>query len=167
MDDIQKIIEILDLTPLSQEGGLFRSSYRSPAKADGRDMGSAIYFMLTGQGYSHLHRLCTDEVYHFYAGDPVELLELLPDGSSRVTVLGSDICAGQEVQHVVPAGAWQGSRLRPGGRYGLMGTTMSPGYEDSDYEHASDQMCIRDRAGARGRGASGVRPVRAAPRVGA
>lgn len=64
MDDIQKIIDILGLTPLSQEGGLFRSSYRSPAKADGRDMGSAIYFMLTGQGYSHLHRLCTDEVYH-------------------------------------------------------------------------------------------------------
>ena len=61
MDDIQKIIEILDLTPLSQEGGLFRSSYRSPPKADGRDMGSAIYFMLTGHGYSHLHRLCTDE----------------------------------------------------------------------------------------------------------
>ena len=82
MDDIQKIIEILDLTPLSQEGGLFRSSYRSPGKVNGRDMGSAIYFMLTGQGYSHLHRLCTDEVYHFYAGDPVELLELLPDGTS-------------------------------------------------------------------------------------
>lgn len=142
MDDIQKIIDILGLTPLSQEGGLFRSSYRSPAKADGRDMGSAIYFMLTGQGYSHLHRLCTDEVYHFYAGDPVELLELLPDGASRVTVLGSDICAGQQVQHVVPAGAWQGSRLCPGGRYGLMGTTMSPGYEDSDYEHASDPEAL-------------------------
>ena len=84
MDDIQKIIEILDLTPLSQEGGLFRSSYRSPAKADGRDMGSAIYFMLTGQGYSHLHRLCTDEVYHFYAGDPVELLELQAQGKKRM-----------------------------------------------------------------------------------
>ena len=117
MDDIQKIIDILGLTPLSQEGGLFRSSYRSPGKVDGRDMGSAIYFMLTGQGYSHLHRLCTDEVYHFYSGDPVELLELLPDGTSRVTVLGSDLCAGQEVQHVVPAGAWQGSRLRPGRRH--------------------------------------------------
>ena len=47
MDDIQKIIDILGLTPLSQEGGLFRSSYRSPGKVDGRDMGSAIYFMLT------------------------------------------------------------------------------------------------------------------------
>ena len=76
------------------------------------------------------------------AGDPVELLELLPDGTSRVTVLGSDLCAGQEVQHVVPAGAWQGSRLCPGGRYGLMGTTMSPGYEDSDYEHASDPEAL-------------------------
>ena len=81
-------------------------------------------------------------MYHFYAGDPVELLELLPDGTSRVTVLGSDLCAGQEVQHVVSAGAWQGSRLCPGGRYGLMGTTMSPGYEDSDYEHASDPEAL-------------------------
>lgn len=58
MDDIQKIIDILGLTPLSQEGGLFRSSYRSPGKVDGRDMGSAIYFMLTGQGYSHLAPGC-------------------------------------------------------------------------------------------------------------
>lgn len=145
MDQIQRIIEILGLQPLEQEGGLFRSTYRSPGKVEGKDMGSAIYFMLTGQGYSHLHRLVTDEVYHFYGGDPVELLELLPDGKSRVTVLGSDICAGQEVQHVVPAGTWQGSRLLPGGAYGLMGTTMSPGYDDADYEHAADPEALMEQ----------------------
>ena len=100
MDDIQKIIDILGLTPLSQEGGLFRSSYRSPGKVDGRDMGSAIYFMLTGQGYSHLHRLCTDEVYHFYSGDPVELLELLPDGTGicRSTLLAPERAFAREAQ---------------------------------------------------------------------
>lgn len=136
MDKVEQIIQILGLEPLEQEGGLFRSTYRSPAKVDGKDMGSAIYFMLTGKGYSHLHRLPTDEVYHFYDGDPVELLELLPDGSSRVTLLGRDICAGQEVQHVVPAGTWQGSHLAAGGRYALMGTTMSPGFDGADYEHA-------------------------------
>ena len=138
MSKVDKIIEILELEPLAREGGLFKSTYRSPGKAEGKDMGSAIFFMLTGQAYSHLHRLPTDEVYHFYSGDPVELLELLPDGSSKVTVLGSDILNGQKVQYVARAGNWQGSRLLKGGEYGLMGTTMSPGFEESNYEHADN-----------------------------
>jgi uncharacterized protein len=138
MSKIERIIKTLELEPLEREGGLFKSTYRSPGKVENKDMGSAIFFMLTGQAYSHLHRLPTDEVYHFYSGDPVELLELLPDGSSRVTVLGSDILNGQKVQYVTKAGNWQGSRLKDGGEYALMGTTMSPGFEETDYEHASD-----------------------------
>lgn len=137
MSKADEIIQKLGLEPLEREGGLFRSTYRSPGKVGEKDMGSAIYFMLTGRGYSHMHRLVTDEVYHFYSGDPVELLELLPDGSSKVTILGSDICAGQHVQYVVRAGNWQGSHLLDGGTYALMGTTMSPGFEPSDYEHAA------------------------------
>ncbi len=138
MTKVKEIIKRLDLHPLEREGGLFRSTYRSSGKADGRDMGSAIYFMLTGEAYSHLHRLPTDEVYHFYSGDPVELLELLPDGSYHRVILGGDILSGQEVQYVVKAGNWQGSRLVDGGEYALMGTTMSPGFEPSDYEHAEN-----------------------------
>lgn len=136
MSKADEIIRRLKLEPLEREGGLFRSTYRSPGKMGEKDMGSAIYFMLTGRGYSHMHRLVTDEVYHFYSGDPVELLELLPDGSAQVTILGADICAGQQVQYVVRAGNWQGSHLTDGGTYALMGTTMSPGFEPSDYEHA-------------------------------
>lgn len=138
MSKIDEIIKVLELEPLAREGGLFKSTYRSPGKVGNKDMGSAIFFMLTGQAYSHLHRLPTDEIYHFYSGDPVELLELLPDGSSRVTVLGSDILNGQKVQYVAKAGNWQGSRLKDGGKYALMGTTMSPGFEESDYEHAEN-----------------------------
>lgn len=138
MSKVEEIIKCLDLQPLEKEGGLFKSTYRSREKIGERDMCSAIYFMLTGEGYSHLHRLPADEVYHFYSGDPVELLELLPDGSSRVVILGGDILSGQKVQHVVQAGSWQGSHLLDGGEYALMGTTMSPGFEYMDYEHAEN-----------------------------
>lgn len=78
MEEVKEIIRILELQPLAREGGLFKSTYRSPGKVGDKDMGSAILFMLTGEGFSHLHRLATDEVYHFYKGDPVELLELFP-----------------------------------------------------------------------------------------
>lgn len=142
MSKLEKIIETLELEPLAREGGLFKSTYRSPGKVNGKDMGSAIFFMLSGEAYSHLHILPTDEVYHFYSGDPVELLELLPDGTSRRTILGGDILAGQKVQHVVKAGVWQGSRLIDGGEYALMGTTMSPGFDESDYGHADANALI-------------------------
>jgi predicted cupin superfamily sugar epimerase len=73
----------------------------------------------------------------------MELLELLPDGTSRKVILGGDILAGQKVQYVVKSGIWQGSRLVDGGEYALMGTTMSPGFEESDYEHADAGELIK------------------------
>ena len=98
--------------------------------------GTAIYYLLSDDpdSFSALHRLPTDEVYHFYLGDPVELLLLAPDGGSDVARLGSDLRRGERVQFVVPHGAWQGSRLRPGGRWALLGTTMAPGFDPSDFE---------------------------------
>jgi predicted cupin superfamily sugar epimerase len=81
-----------------------------------------------------MHRLPFDEIYHFYAGDTVELLLLFPDGSGRVIKLGSDILAGEDPQVLVPAWAWQGSRLSPGGRFALLGTTMAPGFDLQDYQ---------------------------------
>ncbi len=84
--------------------------------------------------FSAFHRLPTDEVYHFYLGDPVELTLLFPDGSSLQAILGQDILGGQQVQFVVPRGVWQGARLLPGGRFALLGTTMAPGYTQPDYE---------------------------------
>lgn len=131
----KKIVETLGLEPITVEGGLFRSTWRSRDMAGEKNMGSAIYFMLTGKAFSHMHRLPTDEVYHFYAGDPVELLLLAPDGTGQVVVIGPDVLAGQQPQVVAPAGCWQGSHLLPGGSYALMGTTMSPGFAPSDYEH--------------------------------
>jgi hypothetical protein len=81
-----------------------------------------------------LHRLRSDEIYHFYLGDPVELLLLEPGGTGRLLVLGADLVAGLRPQAVAPAGAWQGSRLAAGGRWALLGTTMAPGFDPADFE---------------------------------
>lgn len=133
----QEVIQALGLEPLEGEGGMFRQTYVSREVLNGAAAGTAIYYLLTERSFSHLHRLTGDEVYHFYLGDPVELLELLPDGSSRLTVLGGRLQEGQVPQHPVYAGNWQGSRLRPGGRWALLGTTMCPGYTQEGYEHGS------------------------------
>jgi len=99
-------------------------------------VGTAIYYLVTAapDGFSALHRLPTDEIYHFYLGDPVEQLLLHPDGRTEIIVLGQDIAAGQRVQHVAPRDTWQGTRLRDGGDWALLGTTMAPGFDISDYE---------------------------------
>ncbi len=143
---IHKLIEKLGLEPLVGEGGLFRQTYCSPEEIpagalparykSAHPIGTVIYFLLTPDvdSFSALHRLPTDEVYHFYLGDPVGMLLLHPDGRTEQVTLGQDIFAGQQVQFVAPAHAWQGSRLLPGGRYALLGTTMAPGYIQEDFE---------------------------------
>ena len=118
--DIEKLKRMLDLKPLPDEGGFYAESYRSeeklaagclPGRYTGeRRFGTAIYFLLTPETFSALHRLASDEVYHFYLGDPVELLCLREDGSGEVVTMGTDLNAGMRLQITVPRGAWQGSR---------------------------------------------------------
>ena len=141
----EDLITIFNLEPLPVEGGLFFQTYRSPetiphdglpARYPGnKPFGTAIVYLLTTDpdSFSALHKLPTDEVYHFYLGDPVELLQLHPDGSSKRIILGQDLLDGQKVQHVVPRDVWQGSHILPGGQFALLGTTMAPGYTDEDY----------------------------------
>lgn len=91
-----------------------------------------------------MHRLPTDEVWHFYLGDPIELLLLHPDGSDALVILGTDVLGGHRVQFTVPSGAWMGARLRPGGEYGVYGNTMAPGFVPSDFERgARAALCCR------------------------
>ena len=147
-----QLIEALGLQPLPVEGGLFRQTYSSadqidvnalPALYSGisvpggkKPLGTAIYYLLTNEpdSFSAFHRLLTDEIFHFYLGDPFEMTLLYPDGLSRQIILGQDLLQGQQVQFIAPRGVWQGSRVQPGGEYSLIGTTMAPGYTDSDYE---------------------------------
>ncbi len=120
---------MLGLEPLPGEGGWYRETWRS-------DAGSAILYFLSSDddSFSAMHRLPTDEIYHFYLGDPVEMLLLSGGGRSETVRLGPDIRRGERVQHVVPAGVWQGSRVAPGGAWALMGTTMAPPFRFDDYQ---------------------------------
>lgn len=130
----EELIKLLDLVPLTMEGGYFRRSYCSRrVTPSGKPSGTAIYFLLTPDTFSRLHKLPTDEVYHFYLGDPVKLTMLNPDGSGRTVTLGKELQEGMVVQQVVPADVWQGSHLSQGGAWALLGTTMAPGFQDSDF----------------------------------
>jgi predicted cupin superfamily sugar epimerase len=140
----EQLIAALDLKPLPLEGGYYRETYRSslqlPASAlapdypSAKSAGTAIYYLLKADTCSALHRLPTDEIFHFYLGDPVEILLLEPGGCGRTVTLGPDVLAGQSPQIVVPHGVWQGSALKPGGRFALLGTTMAPGFDFADYQ---------------------------------
>ncbi len=141
------IIERLGLTPHPKEGGFFRETYRSDESisqclsmrygAKARRLSTAIYYLLTPETFSRMHRLKSDEVFHFYLGDPVQMLWLFEDGHSQVVVLGNDISKGFDPQVVVPKGVWQGAFLMEGGAFALLGTTVAPGFEYEDYEEGS------------------------------
>ena len=129
-----EVIRLLELKPLEMEGGYFRRTYENmDGIIDGKPKATAIYYLLTADTCSCLHRLPSDEVYHFYLGDPVELLVMDDSGRGSVRLLGSDLTAGMLVQTAVPAGTWQGSRLVTGGSWALLGTTMAPGFTDDDF----------------------------------
>lgn len=127
------VVAHLGLVPLEGEGGLYRQTYRL-AGAGTAPAATAIYYLLTPETFSEFHRLPSDELYHFYLGDPVALTRLTPDGEAITHMLGADLLAGMAVQRLVPAGDWQGSQLVPGGEYALMGTTMTPGFDPATYE---------------------------------
>jgi predicted cupin superfamily sugar epimerase len=142
--DLEAIKKTLGLSPLPQEGGFYAETYRSAERfaapclpgryQEERSLATAIYFLLTRDSFSALHRLASDEIYHFYAGDPVEMLQLDEGGSGRVVLLGNDLNRGMRPQVVVPRDTWQGSRLLPGGSCTLLGATVFPGFEFADFE---------------------------------
>ena len=142
-----EIIAALGLVPHPKEGGYFRETYRAGEAlplggpgaryAGARAVSTAIYYLLTPTTFSALHRLASDEVFHFYAGDPVEQLRLHPGGRGEVVTIGNNFAAGMRPQTVVPRGVWQGARLAPGGRYTLLGCTVAPGFDYADYESGS------------------------------
>jgi hypothetical protein len=135
------------LEPHPREGGWFVQTWKSEETipsgalgnryAGGRSTGTAIYYLLEPDTFSEMHKLESDEIFHFYLGDPVEMLQLFADGSHRTVILGRDLEAGMSLQVVVPGGLWQGSRLVSGGQFALLGCTVSPGFEYEDYATGS------------------------------
>ena len=146
----QSYIESLQMQP-HPEGGFFRESYRSeqtmevPAPGGGtqqRNVCTAIYFLLEAGNFSAFHRIKSDEIWHFYAGQALEVLELLPDGELCCTRLGPDILRGELPQYVVPANTWFASRVVDGGTFSLVGCTVAPGFDFADFQLARRQELL-------------------------
>jgi hypothetical protein len=126
------------------EGGFYRESYRSgesleaahlPARFGGRRACStAIYFLLCGDQVSRLHRIKSDEVWHFYAGGAVTLVMIHPDGRLQERRLGADPERAESFQAIVPAGCWYGASVDHRTSYALLGGTVAPGFEFADFE---------------------------------
>ena len=122
------------------EGGYFRRTYRSTTvvsiDAGERVVLSAILYLLTGEQVSRLHRLGSDEAWHFHAGDPLELVTIDASGAVQGIMLGPALDDGQQFQLVIPAGHWFGARVTDPGGWTLVGCTVAPGFEFSDFELA-------------------------------
>jgi uncharacterized protein len=135
--DAAAVIRALGLKP-HPEGGHYRETFRDPvALGDGdaaRGASTAIYYLLQAGELSHWHRVDAAEVWHWYAGAPLELL-VSPDGKDRESLLlGVDLAAGERPQGVVPAEAWQSARSL--GDWTLVGCTVAPAFEFEGFEMA-------------------------------
>jgi predicted cupin superfamily sugar epimerase len=144
-DEVKKL---LGLTPHPREGGSFLRTYESseilqPSAFERgryggpRNIATAIYYLLEPDSFSRMHRLGSDEMFHFYAGDPIEMLQLQSHGNGSIIRIGNNLERGERPQVLVRRGIWQGSRLAPGGAWALLGCTVSPGFTYSDYETGS------------------------------
>ncbi len=140
-------IKTLDLEPHT-EGGYFREIYRSEGSIPGdalksiglegkRAFSTGIYYLLEGDQFSAFHKLKTDETWHFYYGCTLMLYIISPDGKLEQVKLGSNIFNGEVFQTVIPAGSWFGAYPNNQYSFSLVGCTVSPGFEYSDFELAN------------------------------
>ncbi|MDC7244799.1 MAG: cupin domain-containing protein [Sphaerochaetaceae bacterium] len=149
--DIEQIIADYKLTPLDHEGGYFRrvfesasqvetSSFQSPFHKEVLPAVSAIYYLITSDSYSALHRLSSHEVWTFICGDPAEQLTIDPSNVLTVNLIGSQVGNGG-ISHV-PSRYWQGTKLIKGGEHGfaLFSTVVVPGYDHSDFTMADASL---------------------------
>ncbi|MHA4845728.1 cupin domain-containing protein [Flavitalea antarctica] len=128
------------------EGGSFRETYRSPIILDQQAIGknykaprpvsTSIYFLLEKGQFSAFHKIASDETWHFYEGDPLDIFEFTPGGELITHKLGRDPSKGQSFQLMIPGGRWFGSRVADNGTYSLVGCTVAPGFDFADFELA-------------------------------
>lgn len=148
---VEELIKHFMMLP-HPEGGWYKESYRSneifpgtalPERYDGnREFSTAIYFLLEKEQYSAFHRIKSDECWHFYAGDPLEIYILDHSGNMNRVTLGNDIKKGQHFQYVVPANCWFASRPAAGGSFSFVGCTVSPGFDFDDFELANTEQLV-------------------------
>ena len=156
MPSAQDVKDWLKLEPNPQEGGFLASVYNSkivlpdsvlpkklPRTKAGRPLCGSIYYFLEAPGCSVMHRVTGDMLYHFYAGDPVQMLLLSENGSAEVAIFGNNLALGQTPMKVILGGTWVGSRLTPGGSWALMGVSMAPGFDPVDYAIGDRNLLVK------------------------
>jgi predicted cupin superfamily sugar epimerase len=146
----------LGLSP-HPEGGFYRETYRAPLSlardalgpdfAGARAASTAIYFLVPVGTFSALHRIRSDEVWHFHVGAPLTISSLSVDGARTDARLGLDLANGEAPQVVVPAGAWFGARIEARdegkGDYALVSCTVAPGFDFADFELGAREDLLR------------------------
>lgn len=126
------------------EGGSYIRTYCSPLTIPGQQLppgfkgsrpaSTAIYFLLEKDQFSAMHRIASDEIWHFYYGDPLVVYEIATNGSLTEHLLGNNPENNECFQCIVKAGSWFGSKTKEGGDYSLVGCTVSPGFDFDDFE---------------------------------
>jgi predicted cupin superfamily sugar epimerase len=147
----EKIIKLFGMKPLPAEGGYYIETYRAaekikdlPGRYEGaRNFSTAILYLITPDSFSKLHRVKSDEIFHFYLGDAVEMLTITEDGETETIILGTDLLKGQKPQVIMPKNIWQGTRLASGGKFALLGCTVAPGFDFADYQQGNKELLIK------------------------
>jgi predicted cupin superfamily sugar epimerase len=137
---VKSLIDHYKFQPLPAEGTFFVSTYRSAGEFEnGKPYGTAMIGMYCDEprSLSLFHRLTADEVWHFYGGDPLRLVLLYPDGTSKDLIMSSE-----NVQAVIPAGVWQAGHMVAGGVYSLFGCTVAPGFTGDMFEGGTQKELL-------------------------
>ena len=149
---VDELVKHFDLQP-HPEGGFFKETYRDkeiilnrslPDRFKGdRNYSTAIYYLLPEGTKSRLHRIPSDECWHFYLGDPMTLVQISPDGKIEKIQLGQNVKSGHQLQHIVPRGYWFGGYPNPGSRYSFVGCTVAPGFDFADFEMGKREYLLK------------------------
>jgi len=150
---IDELVKIYNLQP-HPEGGYYSEYYRDegmvpksslPERFKGdRNYSSNIWFLLPEGKKSHLHRIPSDETWHFYSGGPLTIVQISPQGKMKKILLGQDIKKGEKFAHVVPAGYWFGAYSNPESRFSFVGCTVAPAFDFADFEMGNREKLLKE-----------------------
>lgn len=153
MISVEELVRLYGMRP-HPEGGYYKETYRAgglipqaalPQGFHGpRNHSTAIYYLLPAGTKSKLHRIPSDEVFHFYLGGPMVLAKISPAGQVSLVRMGQDVAGGCELQHVVAAGDWFGAYPEEGSPFCLIGCTVAPGFDFADFELGDRGKLLRD-----------------------
>lgn len=133
----QDIIKKFDLSPLPEEGGYYKVTYKDKLQGNfgdrNRAASTSIYYLVTPDEFSGLHAVKSTEIFHFYAGDPVKMIQINQHGDLKQIILGNNLEKDEHPQVVVEPMIWQGTKLIGEGKWALLGCTVSPGFEFEDF----------------------------------